>query len=216
MTVFDFILERGVFAVIRLGDLGQAISLAEALAEGGIRGIEFTLTNRQALEVIAPVQDRLNGAAVAGMGTITDVASAREAIAAGARFLVTPMLEADVVAAAASAGVPVMVGAFTPTEIYAAWRWRADLVKVFPARLGGATYFKDVLAPLPQLRLVPSGGVDLSSVAAYIKAGAAGVAVGGALTDETLIHRRAWTEIGARARAFVEAVARARAELQAT
>lgn len=197
--------------MIRLSDLGVAIPLAEALAEGGVRGIEFTLTNRQSLEVIAPAQDRVDGTAVVGMGTVVDAVSAKEAIAAGAQFLVTPTLEVDVVTAAAPAGVPVMMGALTPTEVYAAWRGGAELVKVFPARLGGAPYVRDVLAPLPQLRLVPSGGVDLSSVAAYIRAGAVAVAVGGALVDEAVIRRQAWAEVTARAREFIDAVARARA-----
>jgi len=113
---------------------------------------------------------------------------------------------------AAAAGVPVMMGALSPTEILAAWRGGAELVKVFPARLGGPAFFRDILGPFPQVPLVPSGGVDLQTSASYIKAGASGVAVGGALVNEDLIRRQAWDDLTVLARRFVEAVAAARRE----
>lgn len=212
MTGFDFILQRGVFAVIRLDDLSAALPLAQALAAGGVRGVEFTLTNRDALGVIARLRSALGEAAAVGLGTVTDAAAAREAVAAGAQFLVTPALDVEVARVAAAAGVPVMMGALSPTEILAAWRAGAELVKVFPARLGGPAFFKDILGPFPQVRLVPSGGVDLQTAASYIKAGASGVAVGGALVNEDLIRRQAWDDLTALARRFVAAVAAARRE----
>ena len=212
MTDFDFILQRGVFAVIRLDDLSAALPLAQALAAGGVRGVEFTLTNRDALGVIARVRSALGEAAAVGLGTVTAAAAAREAVAAGAQFLVTPALDVEVARVAAAAGVPVMMGALSPTEILAAWRAGAELVKVFPARLGGPAFFKDILGPFPQVRLIPSGGVDLQTSASYIKAGASGVAVGGALVNEDLIRRQAWDDLTVLARRFVEAVAAARRE----
>ena len=211
MNVFDFILERGVFAVIRLDDLSAALPLAEALAAGGVRGVEFTLTNRDALGAVERVRARLRERAAVGIGTVTDADAAREAAAAGAQFLVTPALVPAVAEAAAAAGVPLMMGALTPTEIAAASRFGAELVKVFPARLGGPAYFEDVLVPLPHLRLVPSGGVDLENAPSYVKAGAAGVAVGGSLVNEDLIRRQAWDDLTALAHRFVDAVAAARA-----
>lgn len=212
MTVFDFILQRGVFAVIRLDDLSAALPLAQALAAGGVRGVEFTLTNRDALGVVARVRSEVGEGAAVGLGTVTDAATAGEAIAAGAQFLVTPALDAEAARVAAAAGVPVMMGALSPTEILAAWRAGAELVKVFPARLGGPAFFKDILGPFPQVRLIPSGGVDLQTAASYIKTGASGVAVGGALVNEDLIRRRAWDDLTALARRFVAAVAAARRE----
>lgn len=210
MSVFDFILERGVFAVIRLDDLSAAIPLAEALAAGGVRGIEYTLTNRDALSGIERARARLGEQAAVGVGTVTEAAEARAAVEAGAQFLVTPMLDPEVGRVATVVGVPVMMGALSPTEILAAWRAGAELVKVFPARLGGPAFFRDILGPFPRARLVPSGGVDLRTVASYIQAGAAGIAVGGALVDEALIRRQAWEELTSLARRFVEAVAQAR------
>ena len=211
MRIFDFVLERGVFAVIRLADLSAALPLAEALAAGGVRGIEFTLTNRDALGVIEPVRSRLAERAAVGVGTVTTATQARAALEARAQFLVTPALDVEVAAVAAGAGVPVMMGALSPTEILAAWRAGADLVKVFPARVGGPAFFQDVLGPFPQVRLVPSGGVDLQTAASYIKAGASGVAVGGALVNAELIRRQAWEDLTALARRFVEAVTQGRA-----
>jgi len=126
--------------------------------------------------------------------------------------LVTPALDVEVARVAAAAGVPVMMGALSPTEILAAWRGGAELVKVFPARLGGPAFFRDILGPFPQVPLVPSGGVDLQTSASYIKAGASGVAVGGALVNEDLIRRQAWDDLTVLARRFVEAVAAARRE----
>lgn len=212
LSPFDYVLERGVFAVLRLDAPDRAVPLAEAIAAGGVRGIEFTMTTPQALTLLAPARTRLEGRALVGMGTVTDGQQAREAVAAGAAFLVTPTLSWEVVEVAQERGVPVMIGAFSPTEVLAAWRAGADLVKVFPARMGGPAYLRDLLAPLPDLRLVPSGGVDVESAPAYIRAGAAGVAVGGALVDRALVARGAWAEITARAQALVEAVARARTE----
>lgn len=210
MGVFDFVLAGGVFAVIRLDDLSAAIPLAEALATGGVRGIEFTLTSRDALGVIQRVRSVLGAQAAVGMGTVTDAASAREAVAAGAQFLVTPVLVPEVAEVAVPAAVPLMMGALTPTEIAAARGTGAELIKVFPAHIGGPAYFKDLLGPFPSLRLVPSGGVDLETGPAYIKAGAAGIAVGGALIKEDLIRQRAWDDLTALANRFVETVAAAR------
>ncbi len=195
-------------AIVRLDDLSEAVELGRALVEGGIRALEFTLTNRDAVAAVAQVRADLGEAAVVGAGTVLSADAAREAIAGGAQFLVTPTLEPDVIAAGREGGVPVVSGAFTPTEILAAWRHGAELVKVFPARALGPGYIKDVLAPLPDLRLVPTGGVDLENCGAFLAAGAYTVALGSNLVDSKLVARRDWQALAALARRYVEACER--------
>jgi 2-dehydro-3-deoxyphosphogluconate aldolase/(4S)-4-hydroxy-2-oxoglutarate aldolase len=193
---------------VRLDDLSAAVEIGRALVEGGIRSLEFTLTNRDALAAVTQVRTDLAGAAWVGAGTVLTADAARKAIGAGAQFLVTPTLEPDVITAGREAGVPVVCGAFTPTEILAAWRHGAELVKVFPARVLGPGFIKDVLAPLPDLRLVPTGGVDLENCRAFLGAGAYTVALGSNLVDATLIAKRDWQALAALARRYVEACER--------
>ena len=197
-------------AIVRLGDLGEAVAIGQALVEGGIRALEFTLTNPDALNSIGEVRGRLEeGRALVGAGTVLDGGSAGEAISAGAQFLVTPVYRRDVIERGLEGGVPVVSGAMSPTEIFAAWQDGADLVKVFPARSLGPSYVKDLLGPLPQLRLVPTGGVNLDNCAAFIEAGAYTVALGSNLVDEDVISRRDWGELSALAQRYVEACAAA-------
>ncbi len=195
-------------AIVRLDDLSAAVEIGRALVEGGIRALEFTLTNRDAIAAVARVRAELDGRAAVGAGTVLSADAAREAVAAGAQFLVTPTLEPGVITAGREAGMPVVCGAFTPTEILAAWRHGAELVKVFPARALGPGYIKDVLAPLPDLRLVPTGGVDLENCGAFLAAGAYTVALGSNLVDTRLIAQHDWEGLAALARRYVEACER--------
>ena len=158
-------------AIVRLSDLTDAVAISRALLEGGLTTLEFTLTNSAALEAVAQTRAALGDAVTVGVGTVLSAQQAHESIAAGAEFLVTPIVRRDVIAAGVEAGVPVACGAFTPTEIWDAWETGAALVKVFPARSLGPGYIKDILAPLPQLKLVPTGGIDVENCAAYIQAG---------------------------------------------
>lgn len=176
-------------AVIRLPDLGDAGDLAAALVAGGIRVLEFTLSNREALTAIEAVRPRLPNEVLVGAGTVLDEESARAAMLSGAQFLVTPTVQPDVVACGVEWGVPVICGAFTPTEILQAARSGADLVKVFPAGSVGPQYIKDVLGPLPHLRLVPTGGIDLENCRQFLRAGAYTVGVGGSLVKADLVAR---------------------------
>lgn len=197
---------RAPIAIVRLADLSEAINISRALHAGGMTAIEFTLTNRAALTAIGAVRAAVDMLRV-GAGTVLSAADAQACIDSGAEFLVTPTYEPDVIAVAKAAGVPVVCGAFTPTEILQAWRSGADLVKVFPARSLGPAFIKDVLAPLPDVRLVPTGGVDLDNCAAFLNAGAYTVALGSNLVDARLIERKDWAALTNIAHRYVAACA---------
>lgn len=183
---------RKPIAIVRLDDLEEAIQIAHALSEGGIPTIEFTLTNQQALQVMGKVQRELGDAVVLGAGTVLDTESAQASVQAGARFLVTPAFLPDVIAVGRSHNLPVICGAFTPTEILAAWRAGANFVKVFPVGRLGPGYIKDILAPLPNIPLVPTGGVNLENCAAFLAAGAYTVAVGSQLVSKEIVAKKDW------------------------
>lgn len=196
-------------AIVRLDDLAAAVAIGQALVEGGIRALEFTLTNPDALKAVGEVRNRLEDGALVGAGTVLDGRSAGKAISAGAQFLVTPIYRRDVIERGREGGVPVVSGAMSPTEIFAAWQDGADLVKIFPARSLGPAYVTDLLGPLPQLRLVPTGGVNLDNCAAFIEAGAYTVALGSNLVDQAVISRGDWGALSAQAERYVEACAAA-------
>ncbi len=176
-------LARRVVVIVRLKSVAPLIDVAQALADGGIRALEFTLTTPCALDAIAACRARLGDGVVVGAGTVLDGTQARRCLDAGAQFLVSPGFDVEVVTAGRAGGALAMPGAMTPTEIVVAWRAGADVVKVFPARALGPTYISDVLAPLPHILLMPTGGVDETNAAAYLRAGAVAVAAGGNLVD---------------------------------
>jgi 2-dehydro-3-deoxyphosphogluconate aldolase/(4S)-4-hydroxy-2-oxoglutarate aldolase len=206
----DAVAADGVVAIVRLDDLSGAVPLAEALGRGGIRAIEFTFTNRLAARAIESVRDALGDRALVGAGTVLDAETARTAILAGAAFVVTPTVSLPVIELCQRYAIPTVIGAFTPTEILTAWQAGADFVKVFPASAGGPRYLKDVRGPLPQVRLIPTGGVGKENAADFIAAGAAAIAVGGNLVDPKLVRSGAWDQLEARAGALVDIVRVAR------
>ncbi|HSB80076.1 MAG TPA: bifunctional 4-hydroxy-2-oxoglutarate aldolase/2-dehydro-3-deoxy-phosphogluconate aldolase [Candidatus Methylomirabilis sp.] len=210
MDAVERIVAGGVIAIIRLPGPGDLLPAAEALREGGITAIEFALTEPGAIQAIEAVRIRLRGSVLLGVGTVLSPEAARDAIRAGAEFLVGPTLNPEVIRAGREAGVPVIPGAFTPTEIVQAWDSGASLVQVFPAGPIGPRYIKDLRGSLPHIALVPTGGVSLENVGAFIYAGAAAVGVGGELVSQDLLDRRAFREITDRAQEFVEAIRRAR------
>lgn len=201
-------------AIVRLADLSAAARIAQALLEAGVTALEFTLTNPAALatitEVKAALPDFVEGRAVIGAGTVLDSAGARASIEAGAQFIVAPHTNLDTIATCREWGIPCMPGALTPTEIVTAWTAGASVVKVFPARTFGPAYVKDVLAPLPQLKLMPTGGVDLDNIGQFFKNGAFAVGLGSNLVDGRLIAAGDWTGLTAKASRYVEAVRAAR------
>jgi len=211
-SVLDGLLETGVVAIVRLDSSESLVRVAEAIAAGGVRHIEFTMTTPGALRTLEEVTARYGDDVVFGAGTVLDPETARAAILAGARFIVAPNLNPAVIGLCNRYGVVSMPGALTPTEILQAWEAGAGVVKVFPASaLGGPEYISAVRAPLPQVRLAPVGGVDLENVSAYIRAGAACVGVGSSLVSNRLVAGGDWAALTERARGFVEGVRAGRA-----
>jgi 2-dehydro-3-deoxyphosphogluconate aldolase/(4S)-4-hydroxy-2-oxoglutarate aldolase len=208
--VLNIINANPLVVIVRLADLSAATPLAQALLAGGVTVLEFTLTNPAALAAIAEVKTALpvfaEGRAVIGAGTVLDPAAARAAVEAGAQFIVSPHTNLETIATCRQLGVPCMPGALTPTEIVTAWNAGASAVKVFPARAFGPAYIKDVLAPLPQLKLMPTGGVDLDNIGQFFKNGAFAVGLGSNLVDERLIAAGDWAALTARASSYVQAV----------
>jgi 2-dehydro-3-deoxyphosphogluconate aldolase / (4S)-4-hydroxy-2-oxoglutarate aldolase len=201
----------GVVAIIRMKEVDRLQAVVEALIEGGVTALEVTMTVPGAVEVIGRLTERLPPGFVLGAGTVLDPETARQVILAGARFIVSPIYNPSVVRLCHRYDVAALPGCFTPTEILSAWEAGADLVKVFPATALGPGYIKDVRAPLPQVRLVPTGGVTVENAGGWIRAGAAAVGIGTALLDMHAIAAGDYQEIAARARRLVEAVAAARA-----
>ncbi|MBA2469182.1 MAG: bifunctional 4-hydroxy-2-oxoglutarate aldolase/2-dehydro-3-deoxy-phosphogluconate aldolase [Chloroflexia bacterium] len=201
----------GVVAIVRLKDYSAAVDLVKALFDGGIDVVEFTYTNPQAGAAIEEVKAALGDQVLAGAGTVLDPETCRAAILQGADFIVTPTVNVETVRLSRRYAIPTVIGAFTPTEILTAWEAGATFVKVFPARAVGPAYLKDVSGPLPQVRLIPTGGVSVENAGDFIRAGARAVALGGNLVDEQTVADRDWTTITSRSRAAVAAVNAARA-----
>jgi 2-dehydro-3-deoxyphosphogluconate aldolase/(4S)-4-hydroxy-2-oxoglutarate aldolase len=200
----------GIIAVIRLDDLSSAETLAEALIAGGIENLEFTYTNREAGKAIEQVRNVVGDRAHVGAGSVLDAETARAAILAGAEFVVTPTLRVQTIEMCRRYSIPSVIGAFSPTEILTAWEAGADYIKVNPASVAGPGYFKDVLGPLPQVKLVPSGGVTLETGPLFLQAGAVALAVGGNLVRRAAVNAGDWDAIRDSARQWVDLVARSR------
>jgi 2-dehydro-3-deoxyphosphogluconate aldolase / (4S)-4-hydroxy-2-oxoglutarate aldolase len=201
----------GVIAIIRLDDYSRAVELTESLLAGGIDVVEFTYTNPAAGDAIAAVKASLGDRVLAGVGTVLDPETARAAILQGADLIVTPTINVETIRLCQRYSVPTVIGAFTPTEILTAWEAGATFVKVFPASAVGPRYLKDVRGPLPQVRLIPTGGVSADNAGDFIKAGARAVALGSNLVDGESVSNGDWHTITERAKAAVAAVQAARA-----
>jgi 2-dehydro-3-deoxyphosphogluconate aldolase/(4S)-4-hydroxy-2-oxoglutarate aldolase len=212
VTNANRIQDGNIVAVVRLDDLSKAVELTKALVAGGIASVEFTFTNPRAAEVITTVREALGDAAFIGAGTVLDAETARIAILAGAEYVVTPSFRPETIQMCRRYSIPTVIGAFTPTEILSAWESGADFIKIHPASLGGPKYFKDVLAPFPHIKLIPSGGVTLENAPDFIKAVAVAVALGSALVDPKAIDRGDWSAITARAQSLSDSIAAAKAK----
>ena len=206
--------EHGIVAVVRLDDLSTAVDVATALIAGGVTAIEFTFTNPKAGDAISAVRAAVGNSGAIGAGTVLDSETARIAILSGAEYIVTPTFKKATVELCNRYGIPTVVGAFTSTEMLTAWEAGADYIKVHPASLGGPKYFRDVLAPLPFLRLIPSGGVTPENAAEFIRAGAVAVAMGGNLVDAKSVAANDWAGITERAKSLSSTVHAAIAERQ--
>ncbi len=204
--VIDDILKKRMIAILRLEHYEQALEIAEALSAGGISILEITLTGRGANQAITSIRRTTGGRVRVGIGTVLHPQAVQEAVDAGAEFVVTPVLRTSIVEACQSLQVPVICGALTPTEALTAYEAGADLIKIFPARFGGPAYLRDLLGPLPHLRMVPTGGVSVENARAFIEAGAVAVAAGGNLVPAEAVANGDWALISSKARAYVEAL----------
>lgn len=205
------IMDCGVVAVVRAASAREALEVCPAIARGGVKPIEVTMTVPNAIDVIKEFKSSVRDEVLVGAGTVLDPETARAAILAGVDFVVMPTLNLKVIEMCHRYGKVVIPGAFTPTEILTAWEAGADIVKVFPAGVAGPQYLRDIKGPLPQVRLLPTGGVTLENTTDFIKAGAVAVAVGTALVDKKLVAEKKFDLITEKAKQFVAAVQKARA-----
>jgi 2-dehydro-3-deoxyphosphogluconate aldolase / (4S)-4-hydroxy-2-oxoglutarate aldolase len=204
------ILEGGIVAVVRSESSESLGKVVRALAEGGVTAAEITFTVPDAVEVIREVRREIGDAIVLGAGTVLDAETARAALLAGAEYIVAPTVNVEVIRLCRRYDKAVMPGAFTPTEVVTAWENGADVVKVFPADVGGPAYLKALRGPLPQIRLMPTGGVDLSTAENFLRAGACCLGVGSALVDPKAIAAGDFGRIRELAAQYVAIVGRFR------
>ena len=210
-TTLKRILDGGIVAVVRSESPSHLVSVVRALAEGGVTAAEITFTVPDAIEVIRQVRKELGDSIVLGAGTVLDPETARAALLAGAEYIVGPSLNLDVIRLCRRYDKVVMPGALTPTEVVSAWEAGADVVKIFPSDLGGPPYLKALRGPLPQVRMMPTGGVDLSTAEGFLKAGACCLGVGGSLVDPKAVAASDFGRIRDLARRFSEIVREFRA-----
>lgn len=204
--VLGIFLSTRVVAVIRMSEIASLAAAVESIRAGGVRVVEITMTTPGALQAIRSLASEHKNGLLVGAGTVLDSETAAAAVQAGADFVVSPVLVPDIVGFCREAGKLVSPGAFTPTEILAAWRAGADIVKVFPATSLGPGYLKDIHGPLPEVRLMPTGGVTLDNARAFIDHGACCVGIGTALLDRAVIAAGDWPLLTDRARRLIKSV----------
>lgn len=204
------ILNPGIVAVIRADSSEQLIHVAEALVQGGVTSMEITMTTPNALGVISEVTKKFGDKILMGVGSVLDTETCRAAILAGAEFVVTPVTKPDVIRLCNRYGKPIASGAYTPTEALLGHESGADFIKIFPADQLGPVYIKNLLAPLPMLQVIPTGGVNPDTAESFIKAGCVALAAGSSLVSKEALKNSDWAGIAATAAKFVEAVNKAR------
>jgi len=204
--VLKGLLASKAVAVIRMTDSAKLAKAAAALRKGGVTALEVTMTVPGAVEIIRTMARDKEPGVLIGAGTVLDAGTASDVIAAGADFVVSPITDGKMIVACREAEVLVVPGAFTPTEIVAAWRAGADIVKVFPATSLGPQFFRDLRGPLPHIRLMPTGGVTLENAREFLAAGACCVGIGTALLDKKMIDADDWEGLASRARRLVESL----------
>jgi 2-dehydro-3-deoxyphosphogluconate aldolase/(4S)-4-hydroxy-2-oxoglutarate aldolase len=202
----EAVLAEKVIAVIRMPDAARILDVIEALKKGGVKLLEITMTVPGALDIIQKLAVSKSGGVLIGAGTVLDADTAAAAIWSGADFVVSPLADPGMIAACRTHETLVAPGAFTPAEIVAAWDRGADIVKVFPATSLGPQYFRDLRGPFPQLRLMPTGGVNIENARAFIEAGACAVGIGTALVDKKTVAAADWDALTERARRLVDSL----------
>jgi 2-dehydro-3-deoxyphosphogluconate aldolase/(4S)-4-hydroxy-2-oxoglutarate aldolase len=209
--VFNRMISEGLVPVVRVSSAQEAIEVADAIKEGGVSVIEITMSVQGAIEVIRELTQKYKDKIIMGAGTVLDPETGRAALLAGAQFIVSPTLNLDLIHLAHRYSAVVIPGTMTPTEVLTAWNAGADLVKVFPAaQLGGPEYIRALRGPLPQILLVPTGGVNLQNAGAFIRAGAAALGAGGELVDKKAVKEKKFHIITENTRAFLKAIQEAR------
>jgi 2-dehydro-3-deoxyphosphogluconate aldolase/(4S)-4-hydroxy-2-oxoglutarate aldolase len=203
--------DSGVVGIIRMKDPSRLPGVVEALAEGGVRALEITMTVPGAVDLIRQTAASLPAGFLLGAGTVLDVETARRVVEAGARFLVSPVMRLDLIAAARELDVPIMPGCLSPTEILTAWDAGADIIKVFPATALGPGYLRDIHGPLPHVKLMPTGGVSVENAGDWIRGGAVAVGVGSALLDPAALAAGRYDSVLEKAKRIVANVNAARA-----
>ncbi len=208
--IIDRILNPGIVAIIRADSSEQLLAAAEALYEGGVTGMEITMTTPNALQVISDVTKRFGSKVLIGVGSVLDTETCRAAILAGSEFVVTPITRPDVIKMCNRYGKPIASGAYTPTEAMTAYESGADFIKIFPADQLGPQYIKNILAPMPMLQIIPTGGVTIQTAESFIKAGCVALAAGSSLVSKEILKNQDWKKLTETAAAFVEAIKKAR------
>lgn len=206
MAPLQRILDSGIVAVIRATNGDALVDVAEALLAGGVQALEVTFTVPGAVKVIERVADKLGSKALLGAGTVLDPETARIALLAGAEFIVSPAVNLEVIKLCRRYSKLVLPGAFTPTEVITAWEAGADIIKIFPAEIGGPGHLKALRGPLPHVRLLPTGGVNLETAPAFLRAGACALGVGTSLVEPAALERGDLQRIETLARQYTEIV----------
>ncbi len=206
-TILDEILKRKVVAVLRIKEVDKLKKIIEAIAEGGLTVAEVTMTVPNAIQLIEKMSQELNKNIIFGVGSVLSAEVAEQAIKAGAKYVVSPIFKKEIVEMSHKYDVPAMPGCFTPTEIQTAYEAGADIIKVFPADVLGMPFFKGVLAPMPHLKMMPTGGVTLTNAGEWIKAGACAVGIGSALLDKEAIKYENYFKLTDNAKIIMNSVA---------
>jgi 2-dehydro-3-deoxyphosphogluconate aldolase / (4S)-4-hydroxy-2-oxoglutarate aldolase len=203
-TILNEILKSKVVAVLRIKEADKLKKVIDAIYKGGITALEITMTVPNAIQLIEKMSKELDKNIVLGVGSVLNKSIAEDAIKAGAKYVVSPVLKKEIIETAHKFNVPAMPGCFTPTEIQTAYEYGADIIKVFPADVVGMAFFKAVLAPLPHLKLMPTGGVNLTNAGDWLKAGACAVGVGSALLDKKAIKDENYSVLTQNAKIIME------------
>ncbi len=210
VEILNIIRETGVIAIMRAQSSEQLIAAADAIKAGGVKAIEVTMTTPGALDVIAEAKKRYGSDVIFGAGSVLDAETGRATILAGADFVVSPTLNIELIKLCNRYSIPTAPGCYTPTEVLTGWEAGADFIKLFPASVGGPNLVKAILAPLPQVRIIPVGGVNLDTAADFIRKGASALGVGSSLVNKKLLEAGDMDELTRRATAFIEQVKKGR------
>ncbi len=214
LLIIATIIDTSVIAIIRSNTSKDLESAAEAVVDGGIRALEFTMNTPNATRLIASTRESFGEKIVVGAGTVRNRQSAKEAISAGAQFIITPGLSMEVLELTLEANIPVISGVLTPTEVQTALENKADLLKIFPASLGGPKYIRALLGPYSDARMVATGGVNVDNAGDYIRAGATAVAVGGKLFDKEIIKEGRFEILTKVAKQLINEVSKAKKDFR--